>query len=35
MLDLGITTSPAAFTGFVKDQVLALSPTVKSAGVKL
>ena len=38
MLDLGITTSPlspAAFTGFVKDQVLALSPTVKDAGVKL
>ena len=38
MLDLGITTSPAsptAFTGFVKDQVLALGPTVKGAGVKL
>jgi tripartite-type tricarboxylate transporter receptor subunit TctC len=38
MLDLGITTSPAspsAFTGFVKDQVAALSPTVKGAGVKL
>jgi tripartite-type tricarboxylate transporter receptor subunit TctC len=38
MLDLGITTSPAspsAFTGFVKDQVAALAPTVKGAGVKL
>lgn len=38
MLDLGITTnpaSPAAFTGFVKDQVAALSPAVKGAGVKL
>ena len=38
MLDLGITTSPSspsAFTGFVKDQVLALSPKVKGAGVKL
>ena len=38
MLDLGITTNPssaAAFTGFVKDQALALSPTVKGAGVKL
>ena len=28
-------SSPAAFTSFVKDQVLALSPTVKGAGVKL
>ena len=38
MLDLGITTNPssaAAFTGFVKDQVQALSPTVRGAGVKL
>ena len=41
MLDLGITTSPsnlsspAAFTGFVKEQVAALAPTVKGAGVKL
>ncbi len=38
MLDLGITTnpaSPAAFTSFVKDQVTALSPAVKGAGVKL
>ncbi len=38
MLDLGITTnpaSPAAFTGFVKEQVAALSPAVKGAGVKL
>ncbi len=38
MLDLGINTSPttsAAFTGFVKDQVAALAPTVKGAGVKL
>ncbi|MDB5967233.1 MAG: Twin-arginine translocation pathway signal [Polaromonas sp.] len=38
MLDLGITTSPmspAAFTGFVHDQVAALAPTVKGAGVKL
>ena len=38
MLDLGITTtpgSPGAFAGFVKDQVAALSGTVKGAGVKL
>lgn len=38
VLDLGITTSPmsqAAFTGFVKDQVTVLAPTVKNAGVKL
>ncbi|WP_341908835.1 tripartite tricarboxylate transporter substrate binding protein [Polaromonas sp. YR568] len=38
MLDLGITSnpaSPAAFTSFVKDQVAALSPAVKGAGVKL
>lgn len=38
MLDLGITTSPgssAAFTNYVRNQVTALSPTVKSAGVKL
>ena len=38
MADLGITTSPvsqAAFTGFVKEQVAQLGPTVKGAGVKL
>ena len=38
MLDLGITTSattPAGFTSFVRDQVAALAPTVKGAGVKL
>lgn len=38
MLELGITSSPSspeAFTGFVKDQILALGPTVKGAGVKL
>ncbi len=38
MLDLGITTtpgSPAAFSAFVREQVAALSPTVKAAGVKL
>ena len=38
MLDLGINTtpgSPAAFSGFVRDQVAALAPTVKAAGVKL
>ena len=38
MLDLGITTSPmspAGFTSFVKEQVAALAPTVKAAGVKL
>jgi tripartite-type tricarboxylate transporter receptor subunit TctC len=38
MLELGITThpvSPAAFTGFVKEQVAVLAPAVKGAGVKL
>jgi len=38
MLELGITTSPAspaAFTGFVKEQVGQLAPTVKAAGVRL
>ena len=38
MLDLGITTAPGSmggFTGFVGDQVAALSPAVKGAGVKL
>ena len=38
MVDLGITASPAsqpAFTGFVKEQVNQLAPTVKGAGVKL
>jgi tripartite-type tricarboxylate transporter receptor subunit TctC len=38
MLDLGIATSPvsaSAFTGFVKEQVAQLAPTVKGAGVKL
>ena len=38
MGELGITTSPvspAAFTGFVKEQVSQLAPTVKGAGVKL
>lgn len=38
MLDLGIATSPvspAVFTGFVKEQVGVLAPTVKGAGVKL
>ena len=38
MLELGITTSamtPAGFTGFVRDQVSALAPAVKGAGVKL
>lgn len=38
MLDLGITTAPGSmggFTGFVRDQVAALSPAVKGAGVKL
>ncbi len=38
MLDLGITVTPgtpAAFTAYVRDQVNALSPTVKGAGVKL
>lgn len=38
MLDLGIAVtpgSPAAFTKYVREQVTALAPTVKSAGVKL
>lgn len=38
MLDLGITVTPgtpAAFTAYVKDQVNALAPTVKGAGVRL
>jgi tripartite-type tricarboxylate transporter receptor subunit TctC len=38
MLDLGITVSPgssAAFTGYVREQVDTLTPTVKGAGVKL
>ncbi len=38
MLELGITTtptSPAGFTSFVKEQVAALAPVVKGAGVKL
>ena len=38
MLDLGISVTPgtpAAFTAYVKDQVTALAPTVKGAGVKL
>jgi hypothetical protein len=38
MLDLGITTQamrPAAFTGFVREQVAVLAPAVKGAGVKL
>ena len=35
MLDLGITTSPAAFTSFVASQVSVLAPAVKGAGVKL
>ncbi len=38
MLELGIATSPAspaAFTGFVKEQVSQLAPTVKAAGVRL
>lgn len=38
MAELGIATSPAspaAFTGFVKEQVAQLAPTVKGAGVKL
>lgn len=38
MLDLGITTSPmspGAFTGFVKEQVAALAPTGKGAGVRM
>ena len=38
MLELGITTSPmspAAFNAFVRDQVAALAPTVRGAGVRL
>ena len=38
MMELGITTSPmtpAGFTSFVREQVTALAPTVKGAGVKL
>ncbi len=38
MLDLGITVTPgtpAAFTSYVRQQVSALAPTVKGAGVKL
>ena len=38
MLDLGITVtpgSPAAFTSYVRNQVAALSPTVKGSGVNL
>ena len=38
MLDLGITVtpgSPAAFTSYVRNQVAALSPTVKGAGVNI
>lgn len=38
MLDLGITVAPgtpAAFSSFVKDQVGALAPIVKGAGVRL
>ena len=38
MVDLGITAStasPAAFTGFVREQVAQLAPAVKGAGVKL
>ncbi|MBW8723253.1 MAG: tripartite tricarboxylate transporter substrate binding protein, partial [Polaromonas sp.] len=38
MLELGIATrpeSPAAFTGFVKEQVAVLAPAVKGAGVRL
>lgn len=38
MVDLGITAStasPAVFTGFVREQVAQLAPTVKGAGVKL
>ncbi len=38
MLDLGITAtpgSPDAFTSYVRNQVTALAPTVKGAGVKL
>ncbi len=38
MLELGISTSPmtpAGFTSFVREQVTALAPAVKGAGVKL
>ena len=38
MLDLGITVTPgtpSAFAAYVKDQVAALAPTVKGAGVKM
>jgi len=38
MLDLGITVTPgssSAFTSYVRDQVNALAPTVRGAGVKL
>lgn len=38
MLDLGISVTPgtpAAFTAYVREQVAALAPTVKAAGVKL
>ena len=38
MLDLGITVTPGtpgAFAAYVKDQVAALAPTVKGAGVKM
>jgi tripartite-type tricarboxylate transporter receptor subunit TctC len=38
MLDLGISVTPgtpAAFAAYVKEQVAALAPTVKGAGVKL
>lgn len=38
MLELGVTSNPtsaAGFTGFVREQVATLSPTVRGAGVKL
>jgi tripartite-type tricarboxylate transporter receptor subunit TctC len=38
MLDLGITVTPgtpATFASYVKEQVNALAPTLKGAGVKL
>ena len=38
MLDLGIAVTPgtpAAFAAYVREQVTALAPTVKAAGVKL
>lgn len=38
MLDLGISTTPgtpAAFSSFVREQVAALSPVVRGAGIKL